>query len=141
PGFHQDHATSLGKTRLATIALAVHQFQQFLAQHAVAEQVGQADDRLLHGADPPHHFRTLLQQLAKFVMRLPHYFLHMTGPIAPSVLRKTYPALPVFHTESPVGMLLSNGIPLFPYETWHLQVHRDVIRDNSRGPHTKQLSS
>jgi len=87
--------------------------------------------------DRPAGFRALLQQLAKFVMRLPHHFLHMTGPISPRALRKTHPALPVFHTDSPVGMC-HHGM------TFHIcptkrgifaGAPRCYTRQHSRSPH------
>ncbi len=75
--FHQHHAAGLGEAGLAAAALAVHQFQQFFAQHFIAEQVGQSNDGLLHRADALHHIGPLAHQLAQLLVRRPHHFLYM----------------------------------------------------------------
>ena len=60
-GFHEHHAARFGEAGLTSIALAVHQFQQLVGEHLIAEQVGEPDDSLLHGVNALHDIGTLFQ--------------------------------------------------------------------------------
>ena len=75
------------------------------AQNPVAKKIGQTGDGLLHGADAPHYFGTLLQQLAQLFVSLPHYFLHMSIPVAGGI-RLEPASLPVLHKILPSRALV-----------------------------------
>ena len=65
------------ESRLAATAFAVHQFKQFFAENFIAEEVGQSDDGLLHRPDALHHIGALAHELAQFLVRRLHHFLHV----------------------------------------------------------------
>src|SRR2546423_1875760 len=84
--FHQYHPASFSEPWLATAALPVHQLQQLFTQYVIPKQVGQSHDRLLPCADALHHIGPLLQQLLKFFVCSPHYFLDVWITTAGKVL-------------------------------------------------------
>ena len=75
PYFHQHPPAGLGESGLPAIGLAVDHFQQVVAQHLFAEEVGQSGNRLLHRADALHDLGPLPHQLKEFFVRRLHHLL------------------------------------------------------------------
>src|SRR5438093_3445585 len=75
--FHQDHTAGFGEPWLAASTLAIYELQQLFIQYIIAEQVGEADNRLLYRANPLHDFSALAHELAQLLVRGSYNFLNV----------------------------------------------------------------
>jgi len=133
---HQHHAASLGEPVLAATALAVQKLQQFLAQHFFTEQVGQSNNGLLRCTDAFHHIGPLAHELAQFLMRRPHYLLHVWiiaagRPLLPPPLLSFRPmSMTCPSTEHPSSVCESSRTPVLCH-TIPCPLLRDHSADSS----------
>jgi hypothetical protein len=58
--FHQYHAAGPGESRLSGVRTVINEFQQFIANHVITEQICQPQNCLLDGANSFDDLRPLI---------------------------------------------------------------------------------